>query len=54
MKKAVIKTNTSKLYPLKSVAEFAAFGMWKNRKDMSDTETYIKQMREGVWGRYKK
>lgn len=43
------------LYPFKSVSELPACGMWENRKDMVDTNVYIKKMRDDIWGRaYKK
>jgi AbrB family looped-hinge helix DNA binding protein len=40
------------LYPIKSVSELPAFGMWKNKKDIQNTETYLRKIREETWGHY--
>lgn len=43
-KEVVIKP----LYSFKSFAVLGAFGMWKDRK-MSDTNAYVKKMRQKAW-----
>ena len=42
------------LYPFQSFADLPAFGIWKDRKDMRDTNAYLKKLREETWNHNKK
>jgi antitoxin (DNA-binding transcriptional repressor) of toxin-antitoxin stability system len=46
-KKAVIQPIVEKQISLKSVTDQEAFGMWKDRKDMSNVNQYVRKLRRG-------
>ncbi|GAB4362744.1 MAG: hypothetical protein Kow0060_19220 [Methylohalobius crimeensis] len=46
------KFKQKKIAPRGSLQEEPLFGLWKDRKEMSDSRTYVRRLRQGEWERH--